>query len=1158
MFHFYFRVVVGILLVLPLGSEALTAAEKVDFTRDIRPILSNNCFHCHGPDEADRQGGGKAGLRLDTEAGALEDLDGHFAVVRGKPKESELVKRILSTDADLLMPPAKTGKKLTTKEIELLQTWIQQGAPFARHWSYRRPQRPAIPAVQREEWCRNAVDRFLLARLEQEKLVPSPAESKAALARRVALDLTGLPPTLAEVDAFVQDSASDSYERYVDRLLQSEAYGEHWARLWLDLARYADSAGYADDPPRTIWAYRDWVIKAFNRNQPFDQFTIEQLAGDMLPQPTNEQLMATAFHRNTLTNNEGGTNDEEYRNIAIVDRVNTTMSVWMGTSITCAQCHSHKYDPITQEEYFKLFAILNNSADADRRDESPLLEFYSPEQQAKRQQLESEIATAEKELVTPSAEKLAAMQRWETELQTPLAWQTLSPVEVKTASGVPAKIREDHAVFVEKSGGTDTYHITLPVKLTQLHALRVEALADDALPSLGPGHSANFVLTKIAAALAPAAKQTGTVGHFVRLELPGKKKILMLAEVQVFKGTENIALQGTAKQISTDFNGPAQLAIDGNTDGHYFNGKSVSHTKEGNDPWWEVDLKQDAPIERIVLWSRTDADFRQLLHGATLQILNAERAVVWSQKIEQELSPSLELSIDDQQQSIPFSLALADHSQEGFPASSVIESGDKRPEGWAIAPQIGQSHSLTLLPAKGVSITEGRLLNVTLEQQSKHANHTLGCFRISVSDDARAAMLAKLPREILAIAQQPKAQRSEKSQQELQRYYLSEVIAETEPLREKLAKAKKQLADMKPSTVPIMRELADKARRKTNIQLRGNFLDLGQEVSPGVPAALSSATVEQWDRLALAKWLVSPENPLTARVVVNRYWENIFGIGLVRTSEEFGSQGELPSHPELLDYLAVEFVESGWNVKQLLKTLVMSAAYQQSSKVTPEQFERDPENRLLARGPRFRLSAETIRDQALAVSGLLSRTMYGPSVRPPRPSSGLSAAFGGGLDWQTSSGADKFRRGIYTEWRRTSPYPSMITFDAPNRETCSLRRGRTNTPLQALVTLNDPVYVEAAQALGRRLAETPGELKEKLAFGFRLCVARAPTEVELTRLEQLFVSAREAYAAQPEQAKKMAEDPLGPIPSGGNAAEYAAWTVVGNVLLNLDEFLMKR
>lgn len=799
----------AVVTLVPLFWAAPAPAQtqaKIAFNRDVRPILSNYCFQCHGPDEKQR----KAGLRLDLKDGAFADLDGHQAIVAGKPEESALLQRVRGTEPTKIMPPRKTGKKVKPEEVAILERWIKQGAPFERHWSYEKPTRAPIPVFRDSRWSRNPIDCFLLARLEREGLQPTPQADRYALIRRVSLDLTGLPPSWEETKAFVEDNSPGAYEKVVDRLLARTAYGEHWARLWLDLARYADSAGYADDPPRTIWLFRDYVIKALNANKPFDRFTIEQLAGDLLPGSTEEERIATAFHRNTLTNNEGGTSDEEFRNVAVVDRVNTTMAVWMGSTVMCAQCHDHKYDPISQEEYFRLFAIFNNTEDADRTDEAPVYSTYTVDQERQRQKLQAAIASID--------------------------------------------------------------------------------IAGDRLAT----------------------------------------------EISPF---------------------PAR---------------------------WDRDFPVDTP--------------------------------------------------------------------------------------WHFVPP-----------------------------------------------------------ELVAI-------------------------------EGRLADLKKQLADIKPSTVPVMRELAGKARRVTKIQHRGNFMDLGKEVSEGTPATFPPLPAgAPRNRLTLARWLVDAENPLTARVIANRYWEQIFGIGIVATSEEFGAQGDTPFHPELLDWLATELVRLRWDTKAFLRLLVTSAAYQQSSRVAPELERRDPDNRLLARGPRFRLSAEMVRDQALCVSGLMSGKMFGPGVRPMQPALGLNAAFGSGIDWQTSAGEDRHRRGIYTVWRRSNPYPSMASFDAPNREVCTIRRARTNTPLQALVTLNDPVFVEAAQNLARKIvAEGGAGTDAKVGYAFRHCLSRPPSDAERARLANLFAQVYARLQAQSAEAQKLAFDPAEPAAKHANVTELAAWTVVGNVLLNLDETVMKR
>ena len=964
-----------LVLVISCLAPCARAEPPVDFNRDIRSILANTCFACHGPDASERQ----AGLRLDTRDGARSASEsGGFAVVPGDLEASQLYLRVTSDDESVRMPPAESGKTLSPREVQLLTDWIAQGAKYSTHWSYLKPVRPELPKLtEHPAWPKNETDHFILARLIQEGLRPSPEADRYALIRRVSLDLTGLPPTLQEVETFANDRDPKAYERLVDRLLEKKTYGEHWTRMWLDLARYADSSGYADDPPRTIWGFRDYVIRSLNANKPFDQFTIEQIAGDLLPNATQEQLVATAFHRNTLTNNEGGTNDEEFRNVAVVDRVNTTMAVWMGTTISCAQCHNHKYDPISQKEFFRFFAFFNNSEDADRRDESPLVQVWSAEQETQKTAWRAEIAQRKAELKADTRELSEAQSRWE------------------------AEVAKDE-------------------------------------------------------------KQAVT-GRFVRVEIVDREEFLSLAEVEVFSGQQNVARKGKATQSSTDFNGPPELAIDGKTDGDFNKAKSTTHTKKDKNPWWLVELSEPVAIERIVVWNRTDGGVGTRLKGFRVSILDEDQQPIWKVDVAEPPAPNRQL------------------------------------------------------------------------------------------------VIASVPAAILAIVKTPAETRSDKQQQQLTDYFRS-IAPELKSVREQLAKLEKQLADSKPLTsVPIMRQRGADKRRVTKIQRRGNFLDTGDEVSEGTPATFPPLPEgEPMNRLTLAKWLVNENNPLTARVIANRYWEAIFGVGIVRTSEEFGTQGELPSHPALLDWLATELVRLDWDMKAFLKRLVTSSTYRQSSVSSAELIERDPDNRLLARGPRFRLSAETIRDQALFVAGLLSEKMYGAPVKPPQPSIGLTAAFGSGIDWKTSAGDDRYRRGLYTTWRRSNPYPSMAAFDAPNREVCTIRRDRTNTPLQALVTLNDPVYIEAAQSLARYMATVGETNDDKAALGFRRCLARAPNKTELARLTNLYQRAHEHFAKRPAAAKQMATEPLGAAPEGSNLTELAAWTVVGNVLLNLDEMFLKR
>ncbi|MDP6928974.1 MAG: DUF1553 domain-containing protein [Planctomycetota bacterium] len=1064
-------------------------AKPVDFGHEIRPLLASRCFPCHGPDANKRRGGpGEGdGLRLDNRQGLLADLDGHAAVVPGDPSRSELLRRIKATDRDR-MPPRGKGNPLSASQVELIEQWIAEGARVDPLWSHVKPVRPVPPVAVDPAWSSHPIDRFLLARMEQEGLSPSPQASPAVLIRRVTLDLTGLPPTLDEVDRYLSDTSPEAYAGLVDRLLGSPAFGERWARPWLDLARYADSAGYADDPPRTIWGYRDWVIRALNRNQPFDAFTVEQLAGDLLPEPTEDQLVATAFHRNTMTNSEGGTIDEEWRSAAVVDRVNTTMAVWMGTTMGCAQCHTHKFDPITQKEFFAFYAFFNNCEDADRKDERPTLPLFSASQMEQKKDWQLELARLRERVESPDPVIEKSFAAWDETFPRNASWRPLS----RRAKKLAGRSRW--------SAGSSASPVT---------ALRIT------------GDFASSPAVTIA--LVPE-KNEPPQARYLRVELPGKAKLLQLAEVQAFNGGENLARKGKARQISTGYDGRAELAIDGNTDGHYANAKSTTHTAAGDDPWWELDLGSERGIDRVVIWNRTDSiGVGKRLEGFVVRLLDDERRTVWQSPAGKAPRREVELRPD---------------GRRPLNTSAPYRGGG----GW------------TLIVKEPLVIPEGSALE--LAWAAKTAPPSL--IDVSMTLDWRYTKYAQVSPERLAVLDQESKGRGQSPTAALRKYYRS-VAPELETARKRIAELTKKMAAMKPSTtVPILRELPEGKARETRIQHRGSYLDTGAKVVAGVPASFHELPAEaRGDRLALAHWIVSPDNPLTARVTANRFWEQIFGVGLVETIGDFGVQGDFPSHPDLLDWLACEFQAEGWDVKHLLRTMVMTSAYRQDSRASKAARERDPANRLLSRGPRFRLSAEMIRDQALAVSGLLSRKRFGPPVRPPRPNLGLKAAFGGSTDWKTSSGEDRYRRGIYTNWRRSIPYPSMATFDAPSREVCTLRRIRTNTPLQALVTLNDPVYVEAAQALARRMVAASSNVVDRVKFGFRLCTSRQPSSAERDRLVQLHAQARARYAKEPKQAKIMATVPLGPAPEGADMIDLAAWTVVANVLLNLDEFLAR-
>ena len=1137
--------------------EAADVAKKgathVDFNRDIRPILSENCYKCHGPDDGAR----KAKLRFDIRSEALKPAkSGEIPIVPGLPEKSQMISRITTSDLDDRMPPTKSGKTLTPAQIDILRRWVAEGAPYAVHWAYVKPVRPPLPQVKRAHWQINAIDDFILARLEREGLKPSLTADRYTLIRRVSLDLTGLPPPPEEVDKFVKDRNPRAYEEVVDRLLANPAFGEYWARMWLDLARYADSAGYADDPPRTIWPYRDYVIRSLNANKHFDRFTLEQIAGDLLDDGDEDDLIGSAFHRNTMTNNEGGTSDEEFRNAAVIDRVNTTMAVWMGTSMACAQCHNHKYDPLTQQDYFRLFAILNNSADADLKDESPLFEIFTPAQQRERKKLQGEITEIETKFKTPTPESLAAQADWESKFPGEQQWVPLEPLTMKAESGGVVERAPDNAFKAAPQLKTETYHLEFAQDAGRISALRLEVLPREKASEEQSG-GAGFSISQVSAVLVTPSTNRPLV-RYVRLELPGADKILSLAEVEVYKGNTNIAPQGEASQSSTAFEGAARLAIDGNKDGD-FDKKSTTHTEQSTNPWWELDLKTAQKIDRINVWNRTDHDLQSRLAGVQIQLLDENRKLIWVRNVTDAPSPKVTYGLNGIDP-FRFKNVFADSSGGKSDLKTLIEEpGEKKGKGWNINSDDDKRHSLTLLMERPIETVAGTKLRVVIEQNARHDRCPPALFRVSSSSDEHIADYAALPEPLLRSISKKPNERSGSDRAALSEYYRANVAPDLKPERDRLAALKKQMVDMPRDTVPVMRELTGEKRRKTHIQFRGNYLSLGDEVTEGLPTAFNPLPKGSTpNRQALALWLMDKDNPLTARVMANRLWEQIFGVGIVRTSEEFGSQGEPPTYPELLDWLACQFRDGDdttapWDIKAFLKLLVTSATYRQSSRVTPELKERDPDNLLLARGPRFRMSAEVVRDQALAVSGLLSQKMFGSPVRPPQPSLGLTAAFGGSLDWKTSEGEDRYRRAVYIEWRRTSPYPSMAAFDAPNREVCALRRPRSNTPLQALVTMNDPVFVEAAQALGKRIANTNGLTADKVRYGFRLCLARQPRPPELRRLVTFFDQAKSDYAAKPDKAKEMA----GVTTQKNDIADLAAWTAVGNVLLNLDETLMR-
>ena len=1013
----------------PVQAGAATVSSPM-FAQEIRPILAARCYSCHGPDVQ------QDGLRLDSLAAVLKGSDNGPIVAPGHADQSRLIRRLSAIERPQ-MPYG--GPPLSDDQIGQIRAWINLGAPGPdstepvvavhplKHWSYVKPDRPAVPAVKDSAWCRNPIDHFVLGRLEKEGLSPSPEADKATLIRRVCLDLIGLPPDPQEVDAFLADKRPDAYERVVDRLLASPRYGERWASRWLDLARYADTNGYEKDNRRTAWEYRDWVIRALNENMPFSEFTIEQIAGDMLPHPTTDQLIASGFNRNTLLNQEGGVDPYEYYWYEQVDRVNTTASVWLGTTLGCAECHNHKFDPFTQKDYYRFLAFYDNSKyeiagpTDERWAREPDIELPSPEQAKKSSELRTQIAKLQTVLDTSTPELEAAQAKWEAGLKNgEVDWSVLAPAHVTSAGGATLKVLEDQSVLASgKNPYADTYTLQAKTEVQNITGIRLTALTDSSLPHGGPGRDSegNFFLSGFEVEAAPV-------------------------------GTPN-------------------------------------------------------------------------------------------QKV-----------------TVGFKEAVANESQDGYAAKNLL-SKDPGVRGWAInaSPSpVPLRRQLVMVPDKPFGFAGGTVLTIQLKHEMRHTNRNLGRFCLSVTSMADPAAITQLPARLWPALETPADKRTADEKEKLAAVFRS-VTPLLNPTRDQVAELEKSVAQLGIPTAMTMQERPGFLRPATYIRERGSFLSKGDKVYAGVPGILNPLPPDQMpNRLGLAYWLVSDDNPLTARVTVNRYWEAFFGHGIVETTEDFGTQGDPPTNPELLDWLATEFMRLGWNMKAIKREIVTSATYRQSSRVTPELLARDPYNKLLARGPRFRVEAETVHDIALSASGLLSSKMYGPPVFPYQPEGIWDVPYSDDK-WVMSQGEDRYRRAVYTFMRRSAPYPSLITFDAPSREFCTVRRVRTNTPLQALTVLNDPLFVDAARALALRMMKEGGQdASARATYGFRLVVARGPSPPELARIVAFYNQELDHYRSDTKAACELIEVKDNPLP---DVSERAAWTMVANVLLNLDETITK-
>ena len=981
---------------LPLLVLAASRLLAVDFNQEVRPILAQHCFACHGMDEHSR----KAKLRLDLADSAHgKGKSGEYAIVAGQPDKSEVVRRIFSHDNDELMPPPESKKPMSDKEKAVLRAWIIEGGKYQPHWAFTAPKQATLP-----QSGVHPIDAFIRARLDQAGLKPSPEADSYVLVRRVALDLTGVPPTPEEADAFAQDKSPGAYERLVDRLLASPRYGERWARRWLDLARYADTNGFEKDRPRSIWPYRDWVVNALNADLPYDRFSIKQLAGDLLPGATSADLVATGFHRNSMLNEEGGIDPNEYRFYAMVDRVAVTGAAWMGLTLNCAQCHTHKYDPVLHTDYYSLMALLNNA-------DEPTYDI-PPDDLAQRQaEHAKKIRAAEESLEGKFPGGAAAVEKrfgeWlKAESQRASKWETLRPSKLK--STMPTlDVQPDGFIL---GGGdvtkSDVYDLAFDHAIKGAVAIRIEVAPHPVLPNNGPGLTA----------------YEGPIGGF------------FLSEFQAWQGDRRLPLD------------------------------SATATNDE-----EEDRINDAAATK-----KPDSK-----------------------------APK------------------ASSSRKKNNASAALDG--EMSSGWQVLGGLGQNHAAVFRFEKPTDLSAGWAIKMLFE---KHYACPVGHFRISVTTDPQATATGH-PAEIEAML----AGAAPHDQAKLRQRFL-ETAPELAAQSKALANLRKQIPRGQPTLV--MRERPAAHPRPTFRYHRGEYLSPKEEVPPAVPAFLPALPKDApANRLTFARWLFAPENPLTARVAVNRQWQAFFGRGFVRSLEDFGYQSQPPTHPELLDWLAVEFVKSGWSMKKLHRLIVTSATYRQSSVVTTEIAEKDPENLLLARGSRFRLDAEIVRDGALSAAGLLSAKMGGPGVYPPQPASVTSEGTYGRIEWKPSEGEDRYRRSLYTFIKRTAPFAMATTFDAPTGESCIARRDVSNSPLQALTLLNDEMFMEAARALGAKTLAAAKDDESRIVFVLRRCVTRPPAPDELATMKAFVAAQRD---------RKVADQDI--------------WTAVARAALNLDESIV--
>lgn len=1034
-----FATCAGFFICLGWLSHTGSGGEPIRFNRDIRPILSDNCFYCHGPDRNKRQ----ADLRLDTETGLTGNGGSGGAIVPGKANESELIRRILSADPDERMPPPESGKALTESQVALLRRWIDEGGQFEGHWAFLPRNASSLQTASSSSSGKSAdqlaserIDARIEHDLMKQGLTASMPADRVTLIRRLSFDLLGLPPSESEVQDFLSDDSPGAYERLVDRLLASPHFGERMAMWWLDLVRYADTVGYHGDQEMSVSPFREYVISAFNTNKPFDQFTIEQLAGDLLPNPTRDQRIASGYNRLGMMSAEGGVQDKEYLAKYMAERVRNASGTWLGITLGCAECHDHKFDPLSTKDFYRFGAFF-----ADIKEQGlyagahetgvwgPHIKVPTPDQEAKREELQKQRETVRTVLNQTTPELIAAMDAWES-TQTP--WVTLKPESMVSLEGVTLKSLPDGSVLASgKSPSTDTYLMTfrdLPKRVT---AFRLEVLPDDSLPRKGPGRAGNgnFVLSEFVVHVRPAS------GEATQLTLQNPS--------------------ATYEQVG---------AAGGNPYGK-----------------WTV-------------------------------------------------------------------------------AAAIDSDANGRNWGWAVMEKTGEPHAAIFETTTDLSLSDGDSIAIGLWQNLDNPQHTIGRFRLSVSTAPRPVQVSNsLPAAMEQIVRIPKDQRSDAQREELVRFYRG-ITPILEPQRQQLTQLEKGLAELDASMTSML-VTEQVMPRMVRVLARGNWMDEnGEVVTPAFPASLSKSEPpadRRLNRLDLANWIVEPDNPLTARVLANRLWKLFFGAGLSKTLDDMGAQGEWPSHPELLDDLAQWMIDSNWNTKRWIKSVVMSKSYQQSSMANAEAKDKDPYNRFLGRQSRYRLDAEMVRDNALSISGLLVNRLGGKSVRPYQPPGYWAYLNFPQREWQNGKGDELYRRGLYTHWQRQYLHPSLLVFDAPSREECTADRPRSNTPLQSLVLLNDPTYVEAARAFAELVVHHEGDERAKLDYAFQRALSRPVSDEEANVILRLLQTQTQQYKASPAAARELLSVGARPLPTDIDTPTLAGWTAVTRVILNLHEAISR-